>query len=147
MIKIFFILISLLLQVKNTQIKDHRPVYIPDKNITIDNGLNDNSRFLDDSSSSSSLLYLNPISYQYIISSGILEYLTFTLKAVNLKSTVYYSYSSIRFSSSSNANTKLLSASTAKQIIIWFDFSFFFFPHVCTEKTEKRKIGKHKRVG
>ena len=101
MIKIFFILISLL-QVIKTQIKDHRPVYIPDKNITIDNGLNDNSRFLDDSSSSSSLLYLNPISYQYIISSGILEYLTFTLKAVNLKSTVYYSYSSIRFSSSSN---------------------------------------------
>ena len=101
MIKIFFILITLL-QVIKTQIKDHRPVYIPDKNITIDNGLNDNSRFLDDSSSSSSLLYLNPISYQYIISSGILEYLTFTLKAVNLKSTVYYSYSSIRFSSSSN---------------------------------------------
>ncbi len=103
MIKIFFILITLL-QVIKTQIKDHRPVYIPDKNITIDNGLNDNSRFLDDSSSSSSLLYLNPISYQYIISSGILEYLTFTLKAVNLKSTVYYSYSSIRFSSSSNIN-------------------------------------------
>ena len=38
--------------------------------------------------------------------------------------------------------TKLLSASTAKQIIIWFDFSFFFFPHVCAEKKKKRKNEK-----
>ena len=39
--------------------------------------------------------------------------------------------------------TKLLSASTAKQIIIWFDFSFFFFPHVCAKQKKKRKNEKN----
>ena len=102
MSKIYFILILFIPFIKSL-FKEHRPVYIPDKNLTFDSGLyNTKSRFLDESSSISKIQYTNPISYQYIISDGLIENLTFTLKAVNLSSGYYYNYASLKYPSSSN---------------------------------------------
>ena len=102
MSKIVFIIILFIPFIKSL-FKEHRPVYIPDKNITFGSGLyNTKSRFLDESSSNSKLQFTNPISYQYIISDGLLEYLSFTFKAVNLSSGYYYSDGSLKFPSSCN---------------------------------------------
>ena len=102
MSKIYFIL-TLFIPFIKSLFKEHRPVYIPDKNLTFDSGLyNTKSRFLDESSSISKIQYTNPISYQYIISDGLIENLTFTLKAVNLSSGYYYNYASLKYPSSSN---------------------------------------------
>ena len=100
MSKIFIIL---LIPFINSLFKEHRPVYQPDKNVTYGSELyNTKSRFLDESSSSLKLQFTNPISYQYIISDGLLEYLTFTFKVVNLSSGYYYKSGSLLFPSSSN---------------------------------------------
>ena len=85
------------------EIIDHRPIYTPDKYITISSGLyNTKTRYLEESTSTSQLQYINPISNQYIISNGLLEYLTFTFKPVNLKSGYYFKYGTLKFPSSSN---------------------------------------------
>ena len=102
MSKILLIIISIIPLIKG-EFKDHRPIYTPDKYITISSGLyNSKTRFLDESTSTSKLLYTNPISNQYIISNGLLEYLTFTFKPINLKSGYYFKYGSLKFPSSSN---------------------------------------------
>ena len=102
MLKILLLIITIIPLIKG-EFKDHRPIYIPDKYITINSGLyNTKTRNLEESNTTSKLQFINPISNQYIISNGLLEYLTFTFKPVNLKSGYYFKYGSLKFPSSSN---------------------------------------------
>ena len=102
MLKILLLIITIIPLIKG-EFKDHRPIYIPDKYITINSGLyNTKTRNLEESNTTSKLQFINPISNQYIISNGLLEYLTFTFKPVNLKSGYYFKYGTLKFPSSSN---------------------------------------------